>query len=142
MTTGEVEVWLMNGTSFLSSSILAQVSNVAGGWNIVGSGDFNGDGYVDILLQNINTGHVAVWLMGGNNYLSDTILSIVGNVAGGWHVVGVGDYNADSKLDILLENINTGQVAVWFMNGTTFMADTILSIVGNITGGWHIVGPR
>jgi hypothetical protein len=32
--------------------------------------------------------------------------------------VGTGDYNADGKSDILWRNTTTGQVVVWFINGT------------------------
>jgi hypothetical protein len=42
-----------------------------------------------------------------------------------------GDFNGDSKSDILWQN-NSGQVAVWLMNRTTASGG---SIVGGIVGG-------
>lgn len=142
INTGQLAVWFMNGATFISDTVLSQVSNYAGGWRIGGTGDFNADGQTDILLQNINTGQIAVWFMNGTTFVSDLVLPNVTNAAGGWRVVGTGDYNGDGKPDILLQNINDGKLAVWFMNGTTYMSDTVLPQITNYAGGWRILGPR
>jgi len=34
-----------------------------------------------------------------------------------WTVVGIADFNADGKPDVLWRNTATGLVAVWYMNG-------------------------
>jgi hypothetical protein len=34
-------------------------------WKIVGTGDYNGDGKVDIVWRNTSTGEVYVWYMNG-----------------------------------------------------------------------------
>jgi FG-GAP repeat len=39
-------------------------------WRIAGVGDFNGDGYADIVWQNASTGQIVVWLL-QNGVLSD-----------------------------------------------------------------------
>jgi hypothetical protein len=36
-----------------------------------------------------------------------------------WTPVGTGDFNGDGKTDILWRNINTGQVVMWFISGTS-----------------------
>jgi hypothetical protein len=51
-------------------------------------------------------------------------------------VVGTGDFNADGKADILWQNVN-GSVAIWEMNGTTPIAETVVQAV---TPDWHVVG--
>ena len=61
-TTGDVAIWLMNGTT-LSSGVI--VANVPLDWDIAGTGDFNHDGQADILWRNHTTGDVAIWLMNG-----------------------------------------------------------------------------
>ena len=44
----------MNGNHLMSSAVVA---NPGANWNAIGTGDFDGDGHSDILLQNTN-GHV------------------------------------------------------------------------------------
>ena len=36
-------------------------------WQAIGAGDFNGDGFSDLLFQNANTGQVSIWEMNGIN---------------------------------------------------------------------------
>ena len=38
----------------------ADLGNLGASWHVVGSGDFNGDGFSDILWQN-DSGEVAIW---------------------------------------------------------------------------------
>ncbi len=59
--TSAVSLWTMNGTTFVSSSVLASSSD---GWRIEGTGEFNADGHVDILLRNGKS--IGVWLMNGD----------------------------------------------------------------------------
>ncbi len=47
------------------------------------------------------------------------------------------DFNTDSKSDILWYNSTTGDVSVWFMDGTTLI---IGSSIGTIDTGWQIKG--
>ena len=47
-------------------------------WRAVGTGDYNGDGKSDILLQDGATGDCFVWEMNGLQLLSDTSSGYVG----------------------------------------------------------------
>ena len=113
-TTGDVAIWLMNGTSISSGAIVA---NVSLDWDIAGTGDFNNDGKADILWRNHTTGDVAIWLMNGTSISSG---AIVANVSLDWDIAGTGDFNNDGKADILWRNHTTGDVAIWLMNGTFY----------------------
>ena len=42
----------------------------AQGWNLVASGDFNGDGIDDLMWQNAATGATSEWLMSANGGLA------------------------------------------------------------------------
>jgi hypothetical protein len=112
-STGEVYLWLMNGTSTTSSGSLGNVST---DWSIAGVGDFDGDGQADILWWNSSTGQAYLWLMKGTTVSGGGSVSYV---SAGWNIVGVGDFNGDGDADILWRNTTTGQVYVWLMNGTT-----------------------
>jgi hypothetical protein len=66
-TTGQNSVWLMNGTTYLSSAWFPTVSDVD--WEIVGMGDFDSDGKTDIFWRNRANGMNLLWLMDGVTYM-------------------------------------------------------------------------
>src|SRR5258706_4483227 len=53
-TTGQNRVWFMSGTNWTSESALPSTSDDLG-WKMIGTGDFDHNGYPDILWQNENT---------------------------------------------------------------------------------------
>jgi len=129
-TTGQVDIWLMNGTTFTSSG---SPGSPTSDWVIQGTGDFDGDGKADILWRNTTTGQVYIWLMNGATFTSSGSL---GNVSSDWTIAGVGDFNGDGKADILWRN-SSGEIFLWLMNGTTIAGG---GIVGNVSSGWNIAG--
>ena len=129
--TGDVYIWLMNGTTITSQ---VDMGVIGSGWAIRGVGDFNGDGKADVLWQNGISGEVYIWFMNGTTITSqgspDTL-----SPSAGWVVQGVADYNGDGKSDILWRNSNTGDVYIWLMNGTTIANQGDL---GDISSSWQI----
>jgi hypothetical protein len=68
-TAGDVAIWEMNGTSILNASATYVATVAPGTWSIAGVGDFNGDGYSDILWHD-TSGDVAIWEMNGTSILN------------------------------------------------------------------------
>jgi hypothetical protein len=92
------------------------------GWHVVGMGNITEthlDSGQDIVLQNDN-GNIAIWqlqvvgnqIVRNNEEGTDPTGFNLGNPGAGWHVVAVRDMNADSRADLLLQNVN-GAAAVW-----------------------------
>jgi len=76
----------MNGTA-LSSIVDIQPSIPGPDWQIVGTGDFNGNGSTDILWRNPVTGVDSVWLMNGTALSS--IVDIQPSITDpNWQIVG------------------------------------------------------
>ena len=50
-------------------------------WHAIGTGDFNGDGKSDILLQN-TSGHVAIWEMNGATPTTEALVGAIPGPAG------------------------------------------------------------
>lgn len=69
---------------------------------VAGIGDFNGDGYADILLWNSVTQSGKILIMNGDQ-LSRQI-GFVPTRSSDWRVVGVGDFNQAGTADVLLRN--------------------------------------
>jgi FG-GAP-like repeat len=56
--------------------------------------------------------------------------------AGGHFISYSGDFNGDGKQDILWRNSQTGEVRIWYMDGTTISAD---DYVDTVSLDWKIV---
>jgi FG-GAP-like repeat/FG-GAP repeat len=82
------------------------------GFTAVSSGDFNGDGFSDILLKD-SSGDVQVDLMRGS-----TVESSAAFATNNLTAIGTGDFNGDGNSDILFTNA-AGKAVIWTMNGTT-----------------------
>ncbi len=130
-TSGQVDIWLMNGTTIASTGGPGAVTS---DWSIQGVGDFNGDGYADLLWRNSTTGEAYIWLMNGTTIASSGSL---GYVSSDWSIAGVGDFDGDGNADILWQNSTTGQVYLWLMYGTTITGGGSISYVSS---GWNIAG--
>lgn len=80
-------------------------------WQVKGVGDFNGDGYSDILWRH-DGGQVVIWYMVHAQHVRDAY-------PGGtdpnhvWEIQGVGDFDADGSSDILWRATG-GELAMWF----------------------------
>jgi hypothetical protein len=95
-------------------------------YDVVGVGDFNGDGGSDILYRNNATGDTGFYqkaLIGGTISWHD-----VGASSTAYSVVGVGDFNGDGTPDILFRNAASGDTGFYQMN-----SDGTLH-------GWHDIG--
>jgi len=128
-TSGDVAMWLMNGSTVTSSASLGTIPTT---YSIVGQRDFDGDGNADILWRD-TSGNLYMWLMNGTTLSSSATL---GNVPTTWTVSGTGDFNGDGKGDILWRD-SSGNLAVWFMNGSQ-VAGT--ANIGNVPITTSIIG--
>ena len=61
----------------------------------------------------------------------------MGTVPTAWSIADTGDFDGDGKGDILWRNTSTGQVAIWFMNGTALSS---AMVVGTVPTDWTIQG--
>jgi hypothetical protein len=133
--TGENYLFPMHGTAILPGE--GHVRTVADqDWQVVGTGDFNGDGRVDILWRNFNTGENYLYLMHGTTIEGEGYLRTVADQ--NWQVAGVGDFDGDGNADILWRNAGSGENYIYFMNGTVIMGEGYVRTVAD--EDWQVVG--
>ena len=97
----------------------------------IGTGDFNHDGFSDILFQNKSSGQVSIWEMNGNKLIGGGPVNP--DPGPSWHAIGTGG----SGSDILFQNTN-GQTSIWDMNGNTLVGGGVVSV--NPGPSWKATG--
>ena len=110
-------------------------------WSLSGTGDFDGDGNVDIILRNEAADQIVAWYMDGSgNILRE---DVVGRSFGdnNWKIEAAADFNSDGKADLLLRNGVSGQNLLWEMDGGTILAESLFGRdIPDVN--WHIEGAR
>ena len=122
-STGALTDWVMNGAAVSQTHNLGTVPNP---WAVVGSGDFDGNGSLDLLLRNGSTGQVLIWFYTNGVFTSSASL---GNIAAAYSIDLTGDFNGNGKSDIVWTNTSTGARSIWFMNGGVLASSTNLGTV-------------
>lgn len=141
-TQGWVGIWLMNGTTLLSSTTLSPAARerVADtNWKIAGVMDLNNDNRVDILWQEQTQGWLVAWLLNGTTVMSSVALNPERVPDTNWKIVASGDFNADNKTDLIWQNMATGYLAAWLMDGLNLVESVLLSPRYVTDVNWKIV---
>jgi FG-GAP-like repeat/Lectin C-type domain len=138
--TGENAVWFMDARSTTSDGryvsdeqfFANRIRTIDRDWKMVGAGDFDGDGKADIAWRNEVTGQNAIWLMDGtsNTPVSSKVNGeqLITSIAGSnWKVVGIGDFNGDSKSDWVWRNSSTGENAIWTISAAVTNSSVSIS---------------
>ncbi|NJM45438.1 MAG: hypothetical protein HC860_04105 [Alkalinema sp. RU_4_3] len=151
-TTGEVAYFNSNlgsrGFEYPAVQGLYTVGDL--NWQIVGLGDFDRNGYNDLLWTNRRTGEVALWTIDITQGLANPTDSsaqftrviksafFLPTTAIGWEVQGIADFDRDGQLDLFWREQATGQTAFWKLKDGKFVS-------GNFSGtasgaGWQVQG--
>jgi hypothetical protein len=135
-SSGMVTDWLGQPTGAFADNSANFLANPGTSWHVVGTGDFNGDGHVDLMWQNDN-GTVVDWLGQANGGFADNSANFLNNPGTAWHVAATGDFNADGRDDILWRNDN-GTVVEWLGQSNGGFADNSANFLVNAGTAWHI----
>ncbi len=110
-SSGAVDLYSVND----STATLGPPVQIATGWGgmtaIVGAGDFNGDGFPDILARDSSG---TLWLYPGDGTGAIGAPVALGSGWNGLSVVSVGDFNHDQKQDVLARD---GSGILWLYPG-------------------------
>jgi hypothetical protein len=117
--TGAIGVWFMNGATRISPSFFSPAQVPDTNWKIVGVADFNSDGQPDLVWQHQATGLIGVWFMNGISQASWSFFSPAQVPDTNWKIVGAADFDSDGQPDLVWQHQATGELVVWYMNGSS-----------------------
>jgi len=134
---GTVTDWLAQSNGSFSSNSANFTLDLTSGWQVAGTGDFNGDGRADIMWRALD-GTVTDWLGQAdgtffNNYASFTI-----NASPNWHIAATGDFNGDGQSDIMWR-ADDGTVTDWLGQTNGGFVMNAASFTINANSNWHII---
>ena len=134
--SGQTVDWLGSANGALVDNSAVFSTNPGADWHVEGLGDFNGDGFGDVLWRS-DSGAVVTFLGQSNgSFLGNVNFNL--NPGLDWHIEGTGDFNGDGRDDILWRSDN-GTVV-------TLLGNANGSFTGNVNFNlnpgldWHIEG--
>jgi hypothetical protein len=107
-------------------------------WQIIGTGDFNGDGRDDILWRS-DAGTVTNWLGVANGALVTNYANFTIHADANWQIIGTGDFTGDGRQDILWKS-DTGTVTDWLGTMTGGFTNNGSNFMIHADANWHVVG--
>jgi hypothetical protein len=129
-----VPVMRVTGATWIGNGWLPAVTDT--NWEIVGTGDFNADGNVDILWRDYSLGYNVIWYMEGVTWIGNEWLPAVTDT--NWKIEAIGDFDGDGKVDILWRDYSLGYNVIWYMEGVTWVGNGWLPAVTDTN--WKIAG--
>ena len=135
---GQVSNWLAQANgSFVINDANAAIG-VPTSWQIVGTGDFNGDGRSDLLWRH-QSGTLSNWLAtaAGGWIVNDA--NALAQVPNAWKVAGVGDFNGDGRDDILWRS-TSGQLSNWLGTASGGFVNNDANAFAGVGTNWHVIG--
>jgi len=109
-------------------------------WRLQATGDFNHDGWPDLLWRDTVTQLLDIWLMQGTTHVGDLVPNPDHAVDGNWRVVAALDFNRDTYSDLLWYNDFSGKIVIWFMDASVVRITGIFTNPPNAgNANWRVV---
>lgn len=136
---GYVTNWLGNPAAiydFIKNDANASISFTPD-WRVIKTGDFNGDGYADMLLRR-DDGWVTNWLGAANGQFANNGANTSLYFTSDWSVIGAGDFNGDGRDDLLLRR-SDGWITNWLATANGGFANNGGNAAVLVANDWKIV---
>jgi len=122
LSANTVSILLGNGDGTFQSKVdYTTTSGFDFGPSAMTTGDFNGDGKVDLAITNQHNNSVSILLGNGDGTFQSPLEFTTGTFASG---VAAGDFNGDGRLDVVVANIDSDNVSVMLQSRALFFDGT------------------
>ena len=115
-SSGAVEFWTMNGLNRVAALPLTGAAALPLEWRLQATGDFNHDGWPDLLWRNTSTAKLRIWTLAGTAYAGQITPVPDQATDANWTVVAALDLDGDGNRDLLWYNSTTGKIVIWRMD--------------------------
>lgn len=137
-TDATVAIWHMDGVNLTSATLTTPSVPTPQSWKLMGTGDFNHDGFPDLLWEDPSWGYVVIWHMAGSSLINSFYTSPPILDDPNWRAVGTGDLNQDGNVDIVRQHETQNSVAVWYMNDYSLIYSTPLQPASPDSVDWKL----
>ncbi|WP_158621153.1 FG-GAP repeat domain-containing protein [Dyella dinghuensis] len=126
----QLNLWTMTATVTTGefgggvTQIGSRTYTVTNGYFVGAVGDFNGDGYADLVFTSANR-DLYLWT---NNQHGGWTSTYITTYPSGWQLIGAGDINGDGYDDLLWLNPSACEFAYWTMQGVTRIGYKIIPV--------------
>jgi hypothetical protein len=138
-STGQLTDWLGTATGGFAPNWDNLNQSVGTDWHIAGAGDFDADGRTDILWRS-DAGQVTNWLGTATGSFNANWNNAIYNVSANWMIAGIGDFNGDSRADVLWRNVD-GSITDWLGGSSGSLTENGQNAFrSDIPSGWNFAG--
>ncbi len=136
---GVSEIQFLNGTTSIGGGVINSPGFNAD-WQIVGVGDFNGDGHSDLVFHRASDGLTEIQFLNGTTPIGGGVINDPTFQTPDWQVVEVGDFNGDGHPDLVFHDTATSVTAIEFLNGLTPIGGGVINNTAFQTPDWQVAG--
>lgn len=135
-------VWHLSDQGVAKSETPVRDLNVSLAWSLAGTADISGNGMVDLVWRNTETGRVLIWFLDVDGVFSSDVAVSDVNLASHWNLSGITDVTSDGIPDLIWRNRETGRVFVWPLNehGQYNVNDGFAASDVNLASHWDLRG--
>jgi len=135
---GSFTDWLGQPSGGFVSNDANAWNSVPTAWQVVGTGDFNGDGRDDLIWRNEN-GSFTEWLGQKSGGFTSNDANAWNDVPTSWQVVGTGDFNGDGRDDVIWRNDN-GSFTEWLGQASGGFVSNDANAWAVLPASWKVAG--